>query len=386
MRAVAAGVGVILAFAVAASARADSKPAPPALEGMIEVGKYSSATGFVDDAVTGDADHIAYVVSDASTASELHVVTLLTKVETVVDLAPITLHPVALELVGARAFVVGATEDGNQVAALVELADKTKGKPVYKLGPATHITVLPKGRVAVYRATTTKTGTRHEVEVVAIDSGRRITAGHPLELDGNDKSAALGFHVNHWADGMTRAFGIKDGEYNRKEDTRAPDAEASYDLLTGKFDVHPITDLFEQHKRYQALHDAAAGLDFLRMSWDLGTIQVWSGGKPHDAALDQPLQAYDAKSLQGIVAADGSAWFALKIDPVNPDAVARQKADPEYLDIFHATPDGKATRKARLLAVGARHRLGVIDNQIWLIERNKGFERGGKALTVYKVQ
>jgi hypothetical protein len=156
--------------------------------------------------------------------------------------------------------------------------------------------------------------------------------------------------------------------------------------VTGKFDVHPIADLFEQHKRYQALHDAAAGLDFLRMSWDLGTVQVWSGGKPHDAALDQPIQSYDPKSLQGIVAPDGSAWFALKIDPVNPDAVARQKADPEYLDIFHATPDGKATRKARLLAVGARHRLGVIDNQIWLIERNKGFERGGKTLTVYKVQ
>ena len=61
-----------------------------------------------------------------------------------------------------------------------------------------------------------------------------------------------------------------------------------------------------------------------------------------------------------MVLPDGTAWIALKVDPVNPDAVARKKADPEYLDIFRAGPDRKAVRKARVLATGVRHRFGVV--------------------------
>ena len=75
-------------------------------------------------------------------------------------------------------------------------------------------------------------------------------------------------------------------------------------------------------------------------------------------------RSYDAKSLQGIVNADGCAWIALKVDPVNADAVARKKADPEYLDVFRVGADGKAMRKARMLAKGLRYRFGVIERQL----------------------
>jgi hypothetical protein len=37
----------------------------------------------------------------------------------------------------------------------------------------------------------------------------------------------------------------------------------------------------------------------------------------------------------------------------------------------------------RVLATNARHRFGVIGDKLWLLERNNGFERGGKALTLY---
>ena len=72
-------------------------------------------------------------------------------------------------------------------------------------------------------------------------------------------------------------------------------------------------------------------------------------------------------------------------DPVNPDAVARKKADPEYLDVFKAGVDGKAVRKMRILATGTRHRFGVIHDKVWLLERSKGFDRGGKSLTFYSI-
>ena len=66
-------------------------------------------------------------------------------------------------------------------------------------------------------------------------------------------------------------------------------------------------------------------------------------------------------------------------------AVARKKADPEYLDVFVAPAGGKAVRKARVLAAGARHRFGVAGDRFWLLERNQGFDRGGKNLVLYQV-
>jgi hypothetical protein len=397
MSRVLAGTAIaVLAGLVSGGTPADANPKPQlaALEGATVVATYTAPTGFIDDPVTGDATRLAYVVSDASTSSQLHVVTLADGSDVTVELAPVTTHPVALELVGQRVFVVGALDDGGQIAALVELQDNGKARPagtvVYKLGPAQSIVPITrdgKRRVVVHRATALKTGgTHHEVDVVSIETGQRVAAARPLEVDGNGFNAALDFHVNHWSDGMTRAYGIKGGEWNKKDDARSPDVEAVYDLLTGKFDTHVIGDLFEQRKRYQVLADAAAGLDFVHMSWDLQTVQVWSGGKPHDAQLDQPVINYDPKSLQGVVDADGAAWIALKVDPVNVEAVARKKADPEYLDIFRATPDGKATRKMRVLSTNTRHRFGVLGDKVWLIERNNGFERGGKSLTLYTVK
>jgi hypothetical protein len=311
----------------------------------------------------------------------------------VVDIKPFTLHPVALRLLGTRAFVIAATEDGKFEAALVELTG-TKAKPagtlVYKLAPATHMTIITrdgKPRLSVHRAIASKTGVRHEVEIIALETGKRVTAGRPLELDTKDASATLELRVNHWSDGYTHAIGLKGGEWNKKENQRTPDVEATYDLVTGRFvDQHPIEDLFEQRKRYQTLADAHGELDFLRMAWDNSGVQVWHTGKLQAIALDQPITNYDFKSLQGVVNADGSAWIVLKTDPVNPAAVARQKADPEYLDIFKSGADGKAVRKARVLATGVRHKFGLAGDRFWLLERSSGFDRGGRNLTLYQFQ
>ncbi len=370
------------------------KSAAAPLVGATEVTRFTTPTGFIDDVVFADDQRLGYVIADAASRAELHVVTLATKAEQIVDLAQATLHPVALSLVGPRAFVIGVTEEGRQIAALVELADKGKGKPagtiVYRLGPANHITVITrdgKPRVAVHKATTSGTGTRHELELVEIETGRRISVARPVELDPADRSKALELKVNHWSDGMTRAYGIKSGEWDKKEDQRSPDAEATYDLLTGKFsDKHGIEDLFEQRRRFQALADAGNRIDFLRVSWDNTAIQVWRAGRPRAIELDRQLNTYDLKSIQGVVHPDGSAWIVLKTDPVNPDAVARQKADPEYLDIFRVDQGTKAVRKARVLATGVRHRFGVVGDKFWLLERNNGFERGGRSLALYSLQ
>jgi hypothetical protein len=379
----------ILAMALVSSvAAAQPKPAAPELVGAAEVVKFTGPLGFIDDAIAYDGQRFAYVVTDGSTKSELHLVTLATEQDTTIDISSITLHPIALELLGARAFVVGAAEDGSETGTLFELAAAAKHPVVYKLGPATHVALITRDghrRVAVYHASPAGEGiTRHEVALHAIESGARLGSGH-LDLDAQNANKQLEFHVNHWADGMSRAFGIKGGQWDPKENQRTPDVEATYDVVAGKIVDHtPITDLFEQRKRYQALADAGNQLDFARMAWDNQSVQIWRNGKSKQLELDQSLAQYDPKSLQGELEPDGTAWIALKVDPVNPDAVARKKADPEYLDVFHVSADNKATRVARVLGTNTRFKLGTMHDRFWLLERSSGFDRGGKTLTIYK--
>ena len=372
---------------------ASPRPNVPAVVGATEIAKITTPFGFIDDVVTTDDQRVAYVVADAATKAELHVYSLVTKAELVVDIAAITLQPVEIALVGTRALVIGKLDDGTYHGALVELEAKGKqpaGKVVYKVGAANGLTVITrdgKRRIAAHRFTAAGGATKHQTELLALETGKRVAPGRPLELDAEGKNAKLDFKINHWSDGMTRAHGIKAGVWDRKEDQRSPDVEATFDLVTGKLATTKIEDLFEQRRRFQGLAQGNDRLDFVHLSWDNVNVHVWHAGKPKTVELDQALASYDPKSLQGVVGADGTAWIALKTDPVNAAAVARKKADPEYVDLFKVATDGKATRKARVLAHGVRVRFGVLaPDKVWLVERNTGFERGGKNLTIYQVQ
>lgn len=369
----------------ASTALAQPKSEPTPLLGAKDVVRAAPANGFVDDVATADADTFIYVVSDGVAQAALHVVTLATKEEAVVDISTITLQPVALQMVGKRVLVVGSN-DGKQVAALVELAGKKAGSTIYQVAPADNITPIVrdgKPRLAVRRMTTTGDSTKHSVDILAIENGKRVQAGKGITLDGTGMEKKLEFRVNHWSDGWTKAYGIKAGEWDRKEDQKAPDQEATFDLVTGKLDKQKITDLFDQKKRFGTLADAGGKLDFVRVANNGASLEYWRAGKMRALELDQKLTDYDPKSLQAFVAADGSGWLALKVDPVNAEAVARKRADPEYLDVFKISADGKATRKARILAKGIRHRFGVAGDRFWVIERNASIERGGKTITLY---
>lgn len=375
------------------AAHAQPKPTVPPLVGAAEVTKLTAPAGFVDDVAASDGERFAYVVADGSGKAELHVLQLASKQEQTIDISAVAAHPIAIQLVGQRALIVGVGEDGVESGAMIELVEKSKAKPagsvVYKVAPAKHVTVITrdgKPRIAVHRAATRGSGTVHDVELLALDNGQRIATAKPFELEGDAVHKKLDLRVNHWGDGWTRAYGIKGGEWDPKENQRSPDVEATYDLVAGKLvDTKKIDDLFEQRKRYQALADAGGTVDFVRIANN--AMQLWRGGKLRAVELDQPLSNYESKSIQTVLNADGSAWLGIKMDPVNPDAVARKKADLEYFDVFRIAADGKAVRKARVLAAGVRHRFGMVgDKMFWLLERSQGFERGGKSLTIYQFQ
>lgn len=365
---------------------------PEALVGATQVTKIAPEEGFVDDVVATDDARIAYIVTDGSTKATLHALTLATNEDQTTDVSSVTLHPVGLYLVGKNALIIGQLEDGQQTAALVELGGK---KPIYKLGPATHITVIArdgKQRVVVNKeGAPTKTAIREEVSLHAIENGSKLGGG-AVEVEDTGTAAKIDFKINHWTDGMSRAVGIKAGAWDPKENERQPDSEATYDVVAGKFiDKKPISDLFEQRKRFTLLHDQGENRtplkrDFFKVAWDNQSVALWHDGTGRTLELDQALNQYDPKSIQGVGAPDGSAWFALRIDPTNPDAVARKKADPDYVDIFHVGTDTKAQRKARVYAKGHRYFFGPMSgDRFWLLDRSNGLERGSSALIVYKL-
>ena len=388
------GRGISWVVLVASAQLAVAQPKKDdALVGAQPVLTASASSGFIDDVVAADGDRFAYVVADGNTKAALHIAAVGSKDEKIFDIAAVTLQPIALQLVaGERVFVVGVNE-GKQVAALVELGDKARSRKrccnVYELGPADHITVITrdgKQRVAVHTQTEAGGIVKHAIDLRDLATGARIGKGKVLALDASGEEKKLEFRVNHWSDGWTRAHGIKAGQWDKKEDQRGPDQEATFDLVTGRLEKQKIVDLFDQKRRFAALVDAGGKLDFLRLPPNMAGIELWRAGKMTPVVLDQKLTDYDLKTMQHVVNADGTGWLALKVDPVNADAVARKKADPEYLDIFRISADGKATRKARVLAKGLRHRFGVAGDRFWLIERNAGFERGGKTVTLYQLQ
>ena len=389
-------VGVVLVVAGAptvvrgdAPPKIQPAPTPPAVVGLTELARFAPPTGFVDDPIAMDADRLAYVVSDGAAATRVHLVELATGKETgSFDLAPLTARPKWLAWIGKR-LLIGFGDPGAMTAALVDAG----GKVVYRTPAATRVAVVERGgapRLVLYRSVPGRAGTRHSVELRAPDTGKRVGKVGTLDVDAAGASAKLDFRVNHWTAGMTRAVGMRGGTWNKREDQRSPDVEATYDVVDGKVvATAAITDVVEQRRRYALLAEVAAGADvpdaFARAAPDLSGIELWRDGKRTPLELDQPLLAYgDPRTSLAYAPGPGGAWIALQIDPVNVDAVKRQKADAEYWDLFEVQ-GSKALRRARKLATRQRLRFGWAGDRLWVLERNVGFDRGGKALVVYKL-
>jgi hypothetical protein len=360
-----------------------AKSAPPV--GLTEAFRFVPAAGFVDDPVGTDGKRVAFVVADTAGTAELRVVDLAgSELAPPIDLAAVTLKPTALAFIGDRVLVIGGETDA-QLAALVDL--KTK-KIVYRTPPVNRATLVVrdgKQLVALYKREPSKVGTRHTVELRAAATGKRVGKVKTLEVDGTDKHAKLEFRINHWVNGFTRAVGIKGGTWNKQEDQRSPDVEATYDVITGKFlATSPIPDLVAQRKRFSVLAAAEGKDTFVRLKEDLSEIELWQDGTRTAVTLDQPLVAYgDPRRSLDLAAGPKGPWIALQVDPVNVEAVKRQKADIEYWDLFEVDGGTKATRRGRLFAGGQRFRFGFAGDRLWVLERNVGFDRGGKALVFY---
>jgi len=110
-------------------------------------------------------------------------------------------------------------------------------------------------------------------------------------------------------------------------------------------------------------------------------------GKKHAAALAVPFQLYDPRSLlveEGPT--PGHLTFGLAVDPVNKDAVQRQKADLPMLDVYSTdAADGTSKLRGRVFTprpVTWRTRGDVLV----VLKRWKSFSRGGDELQIFELK
>ncbi len=402
MRGFAALTAVVWLSTVAtADAQPRRKYKPGATKGIELAKEIKPAEGFVDDPVRfdGAGGRLLYVNSNSAELCDIIVLDLgqgYTALRTV-DISKVTNAPldVRFAIDGEHYFVtykVGVGDDAKVGGALVD----STGAAVRTFGPATDVRATRydgEFAVAVYdaerkRSKKGEVSVDHSVEVLALATGKRIGKKASLTTDETGHSKKLDFHVQYWLDSYTKAVGVKGGVWDRKEDQRSPDVAAVYDLPQKLFARRtPIRDVTEHARRTQLRQEHANERSFLYVENDLSGVKWFDHGKTRDIGLAQPFHHYDPKSMHYQRGAAGEMYFTLTIDPVNPDAVARKKADPKWLDLYRLEPGGTKAKRVGRLLLGKRDVAWVASPGYWaVVPKHIGFSRGGKLLRLYKVK
>jgi hypothetical protein len=272
------------------------------------------------------------------------------------------------------------------VATLIDGA----GKPGAKVGPA-HAFGRPNAHPELLLAFDRKLGA-HEVDVTYTITPYKLdtlaSVGKPRlykAVGGELKTPP--FRVLDFIDGFSRAVGEIPRAYVKKDDVREPPRMAALDTLTGKLaDESAISDVlaWAQAGKLRSRHPGRAVFAELNQD-DSGVDVVDAMGKKRPAELAVPFSLYDPKSLTDQEGPEASAvYFGLAVDPVNPEAVKRQKADLPMLDVYGARGEGAPELRGRIFiprAVSWRAGYG----KLVVLKRFKSFTRGGDELDVYKL-
>jgi hypothetical protein len=383
--------------------RTSPRPKDRVPENAVVVQTVAPTRGFIDTpfAFNGAGGRLVYVNTDAAELCEVVVLDLALGTEVMrLSTTAFTTAPLSVaDVIDGEHFLIAAhpTPDSDAVAAAV--LDRT-GKVVRKFGPATDLVRITydgeDSVVAYHRSEKTpnkgKPEATHTVEVFALATGKRIGKKGVLVTDLAGFSQKLDFRVNHFAEGYTRAVGIKGGQYDKKEDQRSPDVEGWYDIPRATFAKKiPIANVTEHTTRLQILAQHPNESWFATVAQDLSGIVAYTGQSgPTPVELAESFKHYQAKSFvaqpPGV---DGAIYFTLEIDPVHQEAVDRKRAAEKWIDLYRlSAASPRATRVARL-PVEDDHP-GVTwrarETEWAVLPRHVGFERGGPQLIVYSTR
>jgi hypothetical protein len=191
-----------------------------------------------------------------------------------------------------------------------------------------------------------------------------------------------------------------DGFFDKKKDSRQPDFLAFLEVLTGKLrrsqnitDPNGLLELVRFHKEHSEsvfpLADAETQKIYLFAVNDRAPADA-SAESRLELQLPRPSNQYEGSSLRYQRLRRDRLMFSLTVDPVNEQAVAARRSDPDDIDIFLAQPfaaPAQAASPRRLRTLPGYRRPTVwtasLNGRFALLRKHKNFPRGGTQVEVY---
>jgi hypothetical protein len=378
-----------------------AKPAAPKPLEPRHVLKPTGGEGYFDDVFAIDADgkRVALIRTDGATFSKLEIFEAASgKPLGGFALPSEGLFPVEMELLAGNAgVVIVGREKYDDLAPLYAFRFDGAGKPAGKIGPATAFGRPPAdgtGRARLLVAFTRKLGSKGAeatFTVAPYDLTTMAPAGKPRvhKVDVSGELKPPGVRYIGFYDGYTRVLSERPGEYDKKADVRQQSKMAIIDAISGKVEKEgPIADIVGWAQTGQLRQQHLGRSVFVELNDDGSGVDVVDAmGKKHPATLAVPFHLYDRKSLRVEEGpTPGQLTFGIAVDPVNKDAVARQKADLPMLDVYSAdVAGGTAKLRGRVFVprpVTWRSRADVLV----VLKRWKSFSRGGDELQIYDLK
>jgi hypothetical protein len=390
----------VLALPFAAPRAVLGKSDPKALEPDRSI-KAPAGEGYFDDVYALDAEgkRLAALRTDGATFAKLELYDLATaKLVTSFDLPGKNLVPDRLELLPAgKGVVLIARDKPDDSAPLYAFHFDDAGKQTAKLGPTAAFGRPPadgSARASLLVAFERKPGARGAeatYTVAAYDLATLAPTGKPRawKTDVAGEIKVPGVRLIDFFDGYTRILAERPGAYVKAADVRTPPRMVILDALTGKVATESeianvegwaVTSLLRRDHPGRSL--------FLELNQDGSGVDVVDAmGKKQPAALAVPFRLYDPKSLRVEEGpAPGTLTFGIAVDPVNPDAVKRKKADLPMLDVYTADVGQGAIKLRGRVFMPRPVAWKTAADKLVVLKRFKSFSRGGDELQIFELR
>jgi hypothetical protein len=190
-----------------------------------------------------------------------------------------------------------------------------------------------------------------------------------------------------------------DGFYDKKTDVRQPDFIGFVDTLSGKLRrSQPIVDLpgtfqwaklRDKHPEplFITIDPVAHKAELIRLN-DRAENGVAAESRV-ELTLPRPTKMYEATTLQTQLLRRERMVFSLNLDPVNEEAVAAKRTDPDTLELLAMDPQAATPTVTKLLSLPGHKRPSawvVTDTgRFAILRKHKNFPRGGTQIEVYDV-
>ncbi len=377
---------------------------PPSVDAAAPTFVLRPDTGFVDDpfAIEPDGGKLAVLRTDSASFARLEIVDLAARRTTQMielgDPQPVFERVWFAGRDRGVIVVVRDARDGRRTAQYYDPA----GKPAGLAGPATDFGMTMRGGKPLLVGWDKKKGpsgdTTFTLTQYQADGLGRVGRPRVYVATKAGELRKPPFVITGWQDGYSQIAGQRPGGYDAKKDVRQPDEAAILDALRGEFSWSAGNgDLFgwaalgelrrkhENRSLFAVLAEDGSNFDFAD-----------GQGRRFPIKLPVPLQMYDARSLQDQEdTAAGTVYFSLALDPLNPEALARRKADRPLLDVYAAWVPAGTSREGALPTITRLVRATLDDRPVsWvassrfvvLLRKYKNFSRGGNELEIYALK